>query len=410
MRRIAVPTIILAALSAASLHSWAVVALTTSHPGLIGVNLDALGTDWMVFYGADQWVFAGKLAKIFDGDALTAYLNSTFVDWLSQPMPFRPWVYPPSYLLFVLPFGALSFLGSYAAFQLLSAALLALALWVGADRPKARWLVLGTALLGPAAAMNVAQGQNAFLAAALLVGGLRLVRSRANGVGVLLGGAVLGLMTVKPQFWFLVPIALIAAREWRALAASLVAAALLALFSAAVFGLDPWWQWLDLARGAYGDPAGKWMAYGRLAGDSVFACLVHLGAGLALANAAQAIALLLAAGFTFGAFRSRLSGDLKIAVLLASTVLAAPHSSLHDTVLLAVAAGLWIAEVATDDVPLGVWAPALGMWLVPLFNPPETRPIGRLTPLLIIGFIAFALARNRRPIDSVGRFAATSGG
>ena len=32
--------------------------------------------------------------------------------------------------------------------------------------------------------------------------------------------AILGLLTAKPQFWLLVPIALIALRDWRALAAS----------------------------------------------------------------------------------------------------------------------------------------------------------------------------------------------
>jgi hypothetical protein len=389
MRQFRIPAIILAIVGAAALHSWAVVATTPIHPGLIGFNLDALGTDWMVFYGADQWVFDGRLAQIYDGNALTAYLNTSFADWLSEPLPFRPWVYPPSYLLIVLPFGKLPFLVSYGAFQALSAALLGAALWCGADRLNTRMMVLAVVLLGPAAAINVGQGQNAFLTAALLIGGLRLVPLRPW-----LGGAVLGAMTIKPQFALLLPVALLADRQWRAVAGFALAAVVLALASAAALGLDPWWQWFDAAR-SYADPASQWMAYGRLAGDSVFACLISAGVGLGTANALQAVALAVAVGLVFAAFRAPLAGDLRIAVVLAATILAAPHSSLHDAVLLAAAGALWIAEIAQSRAPLTYWLLALSLWLVPLVNPPETRPPGRLTPLLILAFIAVVFCRLR---------------
>ena len=35
-----------------SLYGWAVLVSTIVHPGLVGLNHIALGTDWMVFYGA----------------------------------------------------------------------------------------------------------------------------------------------------------------------------------------------------------------------------------------------------------------------------------------------------------------------------------------------------------------------
>jgi hypothetical protein len=398
MRRVHIPGVILAVAAIAALYAWAVVALTPAHPGSIGLNLNALGTDWMVFYGAVQWFFDGNLGGLFDGERFTAYLNSTFSGWLTQPTPFRPWVYPPSYLLAMLPFGTLPFALSYVAFQLVSAGLLAAALWFGSDRPGARPLVIAAALFGPAAAINVGMGQNAFLSAALLVGGCRMLRSRPA-----LGGVILGMLTMKPQFWLLVPVALAAGREWRALLWSILGGIGLALASALVFGIDSWRHWLLLAQASYADPQGKWVELGRLWGDSIYACLVAGGASQTVANAAQAAGTLLGVALVYGAFRLPLAGDRKIAVLLACTILAAPHSSLADTVLLATAAALWMGEAveggaAEGVAPLAPWTLALALWLVPLVNPPLVSPIGRLTPLLILGFVAMFLAGAGRAV------------
>ncbi len=382
-----VPAAVAAAAVVAALYFWAMVALTPTHPGTIGFNLNALGTDWLVFYGGARRFFDGQLATLFDGERFTAYLNTNFAGWLSEPMPFRPWVYPPTYLLAVLPFGALPFLASYVAFQVTGAALLAIALWCRADEPNMRPLVLVAALLGPAAAINAGMGQNGFLTAALLVGGFRLLPVRPA-----LAGAILGVLTIKPQFWVLVPVALAAGREWKALGWSLVAAAGLALASLAVFGIDAWRHWLELAQGSYDDPHGRWVELGRMWGDSIYACVVSAGLPATVADAAQGLGTLLAIGLVYAAFRLKLSGDRRIAVLLAATILAAPHSSLADTVLLGTAVALWSAEAASAGASLAKWTLALALWLTPLFNPPLVSPVGRLSPFLILGFIAMTLA------------------
>jgi alpha-1,2-mannosyltransferase len=381
------PPVVAAVAAVAALYAWVVFALTPSHPGSIGPNLNALGTDWMVFYGGAQSFFDGNLAQLFDGERFTAYLNAAFANWLSTPTPYRPWVYPPSYLLAMLPFGALPFAVSYAAFQLASALLLATALWSFADRRTTRTLVLIAALLGPAAAINAGMGQNAFLTAALLVGGLRLLPVRPA-----LGGAVLGLLTIKPQFWLLVPVALVASREWKALLWSILAALGLAVLSIAVFGVDSWRHWLDLAQGSYADPHGKWVELGRMWGDSIYACVVAAGLPATVADITQAAGTLLAVGLVYAAFRLRLPRDRRIAALLACTILAAPHSSLADTVLLATAAALWAGEATQTGAPLAQWTLALALWLAPLFNPPLVSPPGRLTPLIIIGFVMMTIA------------------
>ena len=86
-----------------SLYGWALLVSTFIRPGSIGLNLIAPGTDWMVFYGAVRSALAGHLQLLMNGDDFTAYLNRAFADWLSSPLEFRPWFYPPSCLILLLP-------------------------------------------------------------------------------------------------------------------------------------------------------------------------------------------------------------------------------------------------------------------------------------------------------------------
>ena len=82
MSRTRAPAVIVAVAAVAAAYGWAVFALTPSHPGSIGLNLNALGTDWMVFYSGAQYFFSGHLAALFDGEAFTRYLNAAFADRL----------------------------------------------------------------------------------------------------------------------------------------------------------------------------------------------------------------------------------------------------------------------------------------------------------------------------------------
>lgn len=399
MRRLAIPSVVLAAAGLFSLYAWAVYASIYTHPGAIGVKFGGPGTDYMVFYGADQLFLAGKTALIFDGHRFTAVLNSMFAGWLPRPLSYRPWAYPPTYLLMMLPFGRLPFFASYVAFQVASAGLLAGALLLGEGDRRRKAVTVAAALICPAAAWNVGFGQNAFLVCALLIAGFRLREKRP-----ILGGAVLGLLSFKPQFWMLVPIALIAARDWRALAAMLLSAAALAYASAAVLGADIWWRWLHFALANLADPQANWTRLDRVWGDDVYACLVASGSPESLANAAQIAVAALAAGAVYRAFSRSLPLQCRLALLLAATILAAPHSTPQDALMLAIAAVLWVfGETRQGQAAMWEWTLALALWLIPLFNPPIISPVGRLTPLLILGFVAaiFAAPRNRSEAPSV---------
>lgn len=383
---VALPTFALA-----SLYGFAVLGSTAIKPGFIGLNHIALGTDWAVFWGAIRSMLDGNLPLIMDGDRFTAFLNDQLRDWLTVPLAYRPWFYPPSFLVLLLPFAPLGFVGSYVAFQIVSAALLAAALLIGADRPdRARWVTLAV-LLSPAAAITVTDGQCSFLVAALFVAGFRALPQRP-----LLGGALLGLLSFKPQFAVLIPVALIAGGCWRALLATALSALALAAASALIFGLDIWIWWLPklIENLLSGDP--KWATYGRIWGHSVWACAKLLGAGDGVASALQAAAVVVAVAVTALAFRVSRAPDLRLAILLAATILAAPHSGPYDAVLLVVALALWFASFTAPPGPLP-WLVATAIWLVPLASPAVYVEAGRFAPvavLAMIGLIFLALRRG----------------
>ena len=56
----------------------------------------------------------------------------------------------------------------------------------------------------------------------------------------MIAGIFIGCLTYKPQWGILIPVALLAAKEWRAFAGAAATTALLVGASIAVFGTGPW--------------------------------------------------------------------------------------------------------------------------------------------------------------------------
>ncbi len=372
----------------ATLYGWAALVSTFIRPGSIGLNHVAPGTDWMVFYGAVRAALSSHLPLIMNGDEFTAYLNHDFAGWLSVPLQFRPWFYPPGFLVLLLPFAPLGLVGSYVAFQLVTGGFLAAAL--NQDNATRSRYLIAAVLISPAASNNMLDGQCAFLVAGLMVAGVRLIAARP-----VLAGAVLGLLSFKPQFFLLVPFALVALDQWRSLIAAAASALMLALLSALIFGIDLWIWWVPQAIANLTSPDPKWVEYGRIWGNSVWTCSVLLGLPPRLASLLQLVALAGSAIATFVAFRSSLATDKKLAVLLAAAVLAAPHWGPYDAVLLVTGVGLLLASAATapNHAPNWLhWLLGLGIWLVPLISPPAYVVAGRFTPLLSVALIAMLLS------------------
>jgi alpha-1,2-mannosyltransferase len=364
------------------LYSWLV--------GLIGPRYNGLGTDYMVYWSAARAAMAGNFVLLADPVALTDQINTQFHSWLSGPLSLFPWMYPPLFLQILLPFALLPFALSYAAFQLASftAAIAAgCCFWAGSAR---RWAVWPLGLtLAPATSANAIAGQNGFLTIALLLGGVGLLGRRDFAAG-----AILGLLSYKPQFAMMVPIALLAARHWRALAGAAVSASFAVALSVAMLGLAPWWDWLGhtvpgALTGPAGDPA--WSNTGRLWGLSVWAAATLLGAPGWLANAAQVAVIVLAAACTWIAFRGQLGRDRRMAVLLTATLIAAPHSSSYDLVLLAAAVLLLYRNLLEGIALMPRPSLLLLPWFAPVVMGPRSSVFGYAVPVVILGLLLILL-------------------
>jgi hypothetical protein len=197
----------------------------------------------------------------------------------------------------------------------------------------AGWLI---ALGFPAFVTNLFVGQNGFLTASLIGGTLGLMEKRP-----VLSGVCLGLLTYKPQFGLLFPLALIAGRRWTVFWTAAAVATAVAAISWLAFGTESWrafFEWLPATSNAI-------LSEGRAnlsKLQSFFALVRTLGGGEWLAwsvhltvVAASSIAICLL-------WRSRAAFELKAAALVAATFLATPYSYLYDSVMLAVAAAFLV--------------------------------------------------------------------
>ncbi len=349
--------------------------------------------DWMVYYTAARAYLDGNLPLIFDGVRLTAHMNAVFADWLPKPLVFHPWLYPPPYLLLLIPFGLMPFAAACTVFLLATFACLLAAIWGTIGAGYRRWLMALSLIFAPAVAFNIGTGQNAFLTSALLIGGFGLLLRRP-----LLAGVLFGLLSCKPQLALLAPVALIAARQWRALASAVAAAGALALASVAVFGFEPWRVWVEWFTSAPPDLYQAWLKWGRLSGESIYTNLALLGASYSAATAGQGVATVLAAVCVWWCYRRPMPEDLRLSVSLAATMLAAPHVTNYDTVPLVVAATLVFADGLDRGIGRGGVIVPVSVWMIQLFDPPGAFRIGLITPVLTAALIALAILRARAAV------------
>jgi alpha-1,2-mannosyltransferase len=365
-----------------------VLFLFTGGP-LIGSTISVLFADFLVFHAAAVAWLQGKTALIYNIDAFTSLQNLLYVDRFGGDKTFRPFLYPPIWLLMLLPFGWFAVGKAFALFMAVTASLAtALEGW----RDKWGWLAV---LTSPAAVWTVIAGQNTFLSVALFYGGWRLLDRAPAAAGILLG-----LLAYKPQIWMLVPLALLAARQWKALAWMVATVALLSLASLGLFGLDFWRAFFAAAREAsshaFADEMFRRMfmhmttlvAAGRL-----------LGLPTGIANAIQLVGSLLAVAAVWLAFRRYGhrdgSGDARTAVLAAATFLVSPYTLNYDLLLLMPATVALFRRGARQGFYPAERLVHLALWLMPTFGMVLNHLDTPIMPAVILLFGAIAWARLR---------------
>jgi hypothetical protein len=195
-----------------------------------------IGRDFINVWAGPQLAFGGRLATLFDLEAYPGALSELF----GAPVPFHNWGYP----LFTLPaFWPLAQLPYFAALAVWTFGLFALfaAVTLREVAQSNRASALLVLACAPACLINAVGGQNGFLSGALFLGGMLAIDRRP-----LVAGILFGLLSFKPHLGVVLAFALLALGAWRVIAAAAATTALLVAVSVAMFGIEPWRQYLEV--------------------------------------------------------------------------------------------------------------------------------------------------------------------
>ncbi len=303
--------------------AWLVTALLTGS-WLWDAAGRLISTDFLNVYAAGKFALQGAPASAYDWpthkEMEIAVLGYDFHGYYG-------WHYPPFYLFVAAALAALPYAVAHAGWSAVSFLPFVAAVRASAGG-SAGYLL---ALSAPALVANVLVGQNGFLTAALIGFALVFLEKRP-----LLAGICLGLLTYKPHFGVLFPLALIAAGYWRAFFAAGITAVALAVLSVAAYGLEPWLaflRWLPVT-------SQNFLSEGRAEIEkmqSLFAIVRTFGGAEWLAWSAQIALSTLLAIFVCAIWKSREHAfALKAAALGTAVLLATPYIYLYDMVTITV--------------------------------------------------------------------------
>jgi alpha-1,2-mannosyltransferase len=370
-------------------YALAVVGWIALSGGLIDPNGKPIGTDFSSFYAAGSLALEGRAGEVYDMAAHYAREQQIF----GAATPYYGWLYPPLFLFVVTPLALLPYPVALLAWQGATFALY-LAVIAAMMRRLTRedgmiarlWWPAAAAF--PAAFINLGHGQNGFLTAGLLGAALIALPKRP-----LLSGVLFGLLAYKPQFGLLIPVALMAAGQWRIIIAAGVTVLALAGAAALAFGADIWWLFaasaetsrtLLLEQGNVG--------FEKL--QSVFAALRMLGGGIALAyvvQAAASAAVIVSLAWIWRACGDR---DLKAALLIIATLLASPHVLDYDLTILAPALAFIVVSRWPDGFHDYEITGLAAAWFVPLFARAVAGASHVPLGLIIVAMLYILTVRN----------------
>jgi Glycosyltransferase family 87 len=296
-------------------------------------RLRCIDFGWMWLSG--KFTVSGEAAKIFDSTFSAAQL-ALFGD---NNCPFiTPYVYPPTYLLVTYFLGFMPYLTAFAAWILATLFLYGTAVYTIIPRRAA----VIAAMCPFCVAVNADFGHNAFITAALVGFSLASLERRPW-----LSGIFLGLLSYKPHIGVLFPLALLASRNWRALASAAMASMVLAIAAALAFGSEGWASFLhtllDRQSTLSPDPAVP------LALHSVFGLLRWVEKNGRVSWGGHIIVAAIVALTVCVVWAKPIPFSLKAAVLCIGSAMVPPYILFYDLCILTIA----VAFLVRDGVSRG---------------------------------------------------------
>jgi hypothetical protein len=296
---------------------------------------------------------------------------------------FPAFPYPPHALFYYLPLAVLPFVAAYFVWVLVTFIAFAAAVCRRAAKPLIAMLVL---LASPAALTNLGGGQNGFLSAALLCGGLLLLERRPY-----LAGILFGLLTYKPQLGLVLPFVLLAGGYYRTIGAAIVTAGIVISISLLLFGIEPWSRFIDLSIPLQTTYLEEGTGTFTMMAPSTFMGGRMLGLPIAVDYALQAVVAVAAVVGVVWAFRRKVPLELKATVAMVAALLAPPYVFTYDMCVVAAAQVLLAPEVAGfGRAERLIHA---GVWLLPIAMIPFAQVSLPVAPILL-GLLFWTLLRR----------------
>ncbi len=345
-----------------------------------------LQTDFVSFWAASTLTLAGTPVAAYDLDVHRAMeMTAVAIDGTI------PFTYPPPYLFAVLPFGLMPYAMAHAVW---------VATTVSAYIAAANKLVQGAGILAlafPPAIICGIGGQNSFLIAAIFMSGMTLLTPRP-----FVAGLTLGLIVFKPHLGLLLPLALVAAREWRAFAGAAVSTVGLMLLSVAAFGWASWEGFFARMPLAGEIAEAGLVSWNKMA--SIYAALRLIGVPDYVALAAHAAIAIAACILVWRVWRTSVDIAPRAAVLGCATLLISPYVFIYDQVLLVPA----LAYLWQRNTNRGWLALVYAMAMLSLAGNFYSATILNLAPIVPLMLLALIWRDHRSGIQSA-RFQAAFG-
>jgi len=333
--------------------------LSMSHDLILDPRGRPVLSDFVAFWTAGHQALKGAAAATYDA-RLEHAAELTTIGHASRDD--LGWSYPPVFL-----FGA-AFLASlpYAlSFILWGCGTLALHASTVAAIARKRVAVL-FACASPWVLTGLMSGQNGFLTASLIAMALMCTERRPA-----LSGILLGLLSYKPQFGILFPLALAAGGYWRVFAYAAASTLAFNGLACAVFGIGTLNGFLHaLAGAAQSHLAVNGLGWNKL--ESLYGLLRALGVPSAAAWIADAALIVMTVVAIAVLWRSRAPFALKAAGLAAAVPMATPYVLVYDLTVLTVAGAFLFRQREFDHFELSVLASILPCVLLVYVMPVPT--------------------------------------
>ena len=293
------------------------------------VQLDQPCVDFMWMWLSGKLAVLGMPAQAYDYSAISTAQRTFFG---LPDCALEHFDYPPTMLFITEPLGLVPY---SVAFPLWIAITLTFYL-------AAVYLIIPhrTAVIAALAPFPVwftaILGHNGFFSAGLMGVALVLAENRPWVSGIFIGA-----LTYKPQLGILFPVALLASRNWRALASAAIVSLSLASLAALAFGYETWPAFIRALAERAADVSGDPHAATPLVS---FFSIYSLGVSSSAAWTLQLIASVFAAAAVCFLWAGRFPYPLKAASLAIGSLIASPHVHGYDVCILTIGVAFLVKD------------------------------------------------------------------